>query len=60
MEEEHTELLGLLAQQEVELSVYRQAVLDKVGEREASSIDKEAQESVTKTYGGYTNIRDLK
>lgn len=59
MEEEHTELLGLLAQQEIELSVYRQALVEKVGEQEAISISRDAQESVAKMYGAYTNIRDL-
>ncbi len=59
LEEQHTDLLGLLAQQEVELSVYRQALAEKLGEHEISSIDREAQASVAKLYGTYTNYREM-
>ena len=59
LEEQHTDLLGLLAQQELELSVYRQAISDKVGDSGASAVDKAARDSVARKYGAYTSIRDF-
>lgn len=59
MEEEHTELLGLLAQQEVQLSTYRSALKDKVGDQEARGVEREAREHVTKAYGTYSSYRNL-
>ncbi len=57
MHEQHTDLLSLLAQQEVELSIFRQAVAEKLGEEESYSIEKSAQKSVISMYGTYTNFR---
>ncbi len=50
------DLLSLLAQQEVELSVFRQAIADS-NEEMLDEVEKNAQQSVVKLYGSYTNFR---
>lgn len=57
LQEQHTDLLGLLAQQEIELDVFRQALEAKLSERELSGVESEIQRSVIDKYGSYTNFR---
>jgi hypothetical protein len=57
LHEQHTDLLSLLAQQEVELSIFKQAVVEKLGEDESHQIEKVAQKNCISMYGTYTNFR---
>ncbi len=57
LQEQHTELLGLLAQQEVEISVFRQVMSDKLGDETVSTVEEEAQQNVIRLYGAYTHYR---
>lgn len=58
MQEEHSDLLGLLAQQEAELGHFRKVIYDKLGDLEASQIEAEAHDYVVGLYGYYTDIHN--
>lgn len=58
LQEEHADLLGLIAQQEVELSVFKSKLATILGESTAAQIEMEARDSVEKQYGIYTNFRE--
>ena len=57
LQEQHTELLSLLAQQEVEINVFKHAVEERLGEDSLSTIEEEAQQNVVRLYGSYVNYR---
>lgn len=57
LQEQHSDLLGLLAQQEVEMGVFRQALEDKLSASELLRVENEAQRSVIDLYGSYTDFR---
>jgi hypothetical protein len=57
LQEQHSELLSLLAQQEVEINVFKQKMEEKLGEETMTTIESEAQQNVVKLYGSYTNYR---
>ncbi len=59
LQEEHADLLGLIAQQEVELSVFREKVEKMFGTQVTTSIEQEARDHVEKQYGVYTNFREI-
>lgn len=50
-------MLGLLAQQEVELNVFKQALQTKFSPRAVDEVESIAQRSVIDMYGAYTNFR---
>ena len=50
------DLLSLLAQQEVELNVFRQAIAD-TNDNLLKEVETAAQQNVVKLYGSYTNFR---
>lgn len=58
LEEEHADLLGLIAQQEIELSVFREKLQKLLGQ-DLVTVEREARDNVEKHYGVYTNFRDL-
>ena len=49
--------MGLLAQQEVELNVFKQALESKLSPREVEQVEAIAQKNVIDLYGVYTNFR---
>jgi len=57
LQEQHSDLLGLLAQQEVEISVFRQAITEKLGGEVVNDVEEEAQQNVIKLYGAYSHYR---
>ena len=57
LQEQHSDLLGLLAQQEVELSVFRAALGTRLGTEVVETVEQEAERSVVDLYGSYTNFR---
>lgn len=57
LQEEHTDLLGLLAQQEVELSVFRLTLEAEGGFVALQRAESQAQQVATEKYGSYTNFR---
>ena len=57
LQEQHSDLLGLLAQQEVELSVFKAALGEKLGSEVVETVEQEAEKSVIDMYGSYTNFR---
>ncbi len=57
LQEQHSDLLGLLAQQEVEMGVFRQALEDKLSATELLRLEGQAQRSVIDLYGTYTDFR---
>ena len=54
--EEHTDLLSLLAQQELEISIFRGAML-KISRQRCDELDNEVKESAIDKYGSYTEFR---
>ena len=56
LNEEHTDLLSLLAQQELEISVFRDAV-QKISRQRCDELDKEVKETAIDKYGSYTEFR---
>ena len=58
LQEQHADLLGLLAQQEVELSVFR-GVLEQSsgGDEQVRRAEEKSQLMAIKKYGTYTNFR---
>jgi hypothetical protein len=59
LQEQHSDLLGLLAQQEIELSVFRAALEAKLGTEVVLNVCREAQKNVVDMYGSYTNFRQF-
>ena len=59
MQEEHSDLLGLLAQQELELCVFRHELVTVVGQRGMSSAEEKVLKIATKKYGAYTAYRSI-
>lgn len=57
LQEEHTDLLGLLAQQELELSVFRIELNSKAGAGFVSRAENKVQKLAVKKYGTYTSYR---
>jgi hypothetical protein len=59
LQEQHTDLLGLLAQQELELQVYMQELLGLGGKSAVTMAQNHAQRMAIQKYGSYTNYRDI-
>jgi hypothetical protein len=59
LQEEHNDLLGLLAQQEVELSVIREALERSLGADYLMTVDEEAMRLALDRYGNYINFRNI-
>lgn len=57
LQEQHADLLSLLAQQEVELTVVRAALQCRVDADELQAVDADARREVTALYGSYTDFR---
>jgi hypothetical protein len=57
LQEEHSDLLCLLAQQEVELGVFRSALMKHAGALVVAVADKECERASIEKYGSYTNFR---
>jgi len=57
LQEQHADLLGLLAQQEVELSVFKSALGSKLGAEVMNAVKQEAEKNVIEMYGTYTDFR---
>ena len=59
LNEEHTDLLGLLAQQELELAVFRKALIEQApqGAAAARRADERARALVGSKYGAYIDYR---
>jgi hypothetical protein len=57
VQEEHAELLGLLAQQEMELMIFRKILEAANGVKMLKSADKKVKEAVVRRYGAYINYR---
>jgi len=58
LQEAHNDLLALLAQEEVELNVYRDVLGERVGEAAVEEAHARAQTAVTERYGAYVNLRE--
>eukprot|EP01038_Epipyxis_sp_PR26KG_P014967 gene14967-20135_t len=59
LEEEHNDLLELLGQQSLELTVFKEAIQQKLGENELRSIRESAQQCVINQYGAYIDRKEL-
>lgn len=57
LQEQHAELLSLLAQQDVELTVFRDAIQSKLGETELALVEQLAKTQSIDLYGSYTEFR---
>jgi len=57
LQEEHADLLGLLAQQEVELKVFRSSLEALGGESSIDSANDEARRTAIELYGTYVSFR---
>ena len=57
LQEQHSDLLGLLAQQDVELSVFREVIQSRLGPGELSSVEDVARANTIDLYGSYTQFR---
>lgn len=55
---QHSDLLGLLAQQEVELQIYCKTLNDIGGPEACSQAESVARTAVTERYGTYVNFRE--
>lgn len=58
LQEQHTDLLGLLAQQEIELQVCRDKLLSCAGPEACRSAEEECRRVVTERYGAYVAFRN--
>jgi hypothetical protein len=58
LQEEHVDLLGMLAQQEVEVSFYRLSLRDAIGLSSLTEIDLKVKNLVIRKYGSYTEYRN--
>jgi hypothetical protein len=59
LQEQHSDLLGLLAQQEVELGVFRGTLLQSAGGQAVQDAEDQAQLTSIKRYGAYTKFRQV-
>jgi len=59
IEEQHTDLLGLLAQQEKELDVFRSSLKSQGGEAAVEMAENKAKLASIDSYGSYINFRKL-
>jgi hypothetical protein len=57
LQEEHADLLGLLAQQEVELKVFRDALESEAGVDAIEAANEQAQRIAIDLYGTYVSFR---
>ena len=57
MQEQHNDLLGLLAQQELELYVFKLSLEDNVGALEVRKAEQKAQKEAIAKYGSYIDFR---
>jgi hypothetical protein len=57
LQEQHSDLLGLLAQQDVELSVFRDTIQNRLGVQELLSVEEAAKKNAIDLYGSYTQFR---
>lgn len=58
LQDQHADLLGLVAQQEVELSVFRCALEDRVGSGGLVELDSKAKHDALDRYGTYVSFRN--
>ena len=58
LQEQHNDLLSLLAQQELELSVFRELLDARAGPTSVSEAVNEASQRCIERYGAYINCRD--
>ena len=58
LQEAHNDLLALLAQEEVELGVFRDVLTERAGEGAVNDAFSRAQLAVTERYGTYVNMRE--
>ena len=58
LQEEHSDLLGLLAQQEIEFGVLRHVMTATLGSTAVADADSKAQKLAIKKYGSYTCYRN--
>lgn len=57
MQQQHSDLLALLAQQEVELNVFRTALEKRLTSAQLQQLQSQAQKESIELYGSYTNFR---
>jgi hypothetical protein len=57
LQDQHSDLLSLLAQQEVELAVFKSALERRVGAAGRHATQLDAQQQVKNLYGVYTEFR---
>jgi hypothetical protein len=57
LQEQHSDLLGLLAQQDVELSVFRDTIQSRLGAAQLLSVEEQARRNAIDLYGSYTQFR---
>jgi hypothetical protein len=57
LQEEHSDLLGLLAQQEIELTVFRSSLHSHCGAQAVTAAEAESERTAIQKYGTYTNFR---
>jgi hypothetical protein len=57
LQEEHTDLLSLLAQQELELGVFRSKMSKLSGLKAVQTTEEEARNAAIEKYGTYTEFR---
>ena len=57
LQEQHSDLLGLLAQQDIELSVFRETIQNRLGSNELMSVEEQARLNTIDMYGSYTQFR---
>lgn len=58
LQAQHSDLLGLLAQQEIEMQIYRQSLSDVGGAEACRQAEDDASAAVTERYGTYVNFRN--
>ncbi len=57
LQEDHSDLLGLLAQQEVELLAFRKVLSTEAGAGAVRNAEMKAEHAAIRKYGSYTNYR---
>ena len=57
LREQHEELLGLLAQQELELKIFRTQLLEQCGSSTVSRTDQQVRREAVIRYGAYIDYR---
>jgi hypothetical protein len=58
LQEQHNDLLSLLAQQDLELSVFRSTLEGKLGPRAVTEAESQAERRCIERYGSYVNTRE--